>query len=120
MTTTSAAPTTAPVDALVASLPDGVVTTDPAALERYRHDWSKDDTAGTPVAAVRAECAEHVQVALRWATEHGVPVVPRGAGSGLSGGSSALDGGIVREPGADARDRDRRRHAASPSSSPAR
>ena len=32
---------------------------------------------------------------MRWAAEHGVPVVPRGAGSGLSGGSSAVDGGIV-------------------------
>ena len=44
---------------------------------------------------MRAECAEHVQVAVRWAARHGVPVVPRGAGSGLSGGSSAVDGGIV-------------------------
>ena len=32
---------------------------------------------------------------MRWAAEHHVPVVPRGAGSGLSGGSSAVDGGIV-------------------------
>ena len=36
-----------------------------------------------------------MQVAIRWAAAHGVPVVPRGAGSGLSGGSSAVDGGIV-------------------------
>ena len=32
---------------------------------------------------------------MRWAAAHRVPVVPRGAGSGLSGGSSAVDGGIV-------------------------
>ena len=32
---------------------------------------------------------------MRWAAHHRVPVVPRGAGSGLSGGASAVDGGIV-------------------------
>ena len=32
---------------------------------------------------------------MRWATAHHVAVVPRGAGTGLSGGATALDGGIV-------------------------
>src|SRR5690606_31173345 len=36
-----------------------------------------------------------VRETLRWADEHRVAVVPRGAGSGLSGGATALDGGIV-------------------------
>jgi len=72
-----------------------VVVTDPAAVEKYRHDWSRDPSAGTPVAVVRAEDAGQVQAAVRWAAAHRVPVVPRGAGSGLSGGSSAVDGGIV-------------------------
>jgi glycolate oxidase len=80
---------------LVESLPPGVVATDPATTEGYRHDWSRDTGAGTPVAVVRAEDAGQVQVAVRWAAKHHVPVVPRGAGSGLSGGASAVDGGIV-------------------------
>ena len=80
---------------LVESLPAGVVATDPATVDTYRHDWSRDVGAGTPVAVVRVEDAEQVQVAMRWAARHGVPVVPRGAGSGLSGGASAVDGGIV-------------------------
>jgi glycolate oxidase len=80
---------------LLAALPDGVVVTDPEAIEKYRFDWSRDATAGKPVAVVRAETAEQVQIAVRWAAEHRVPVVPRGAGSGLSGGSSAVDAGIV-------------------------
>ncbi len=80
---------------LVEALPDGVVVTDPAAVEKYRHDWSRDAAAGTPAAVVRAEDAGQVQEAVRWAARHRVPVVPRGAGSGLSGGSSALDDGIV-------------------------
>jgi glycolate oxidase len=32
---------------------------------------------------------------MRWAARHRVPVVPRGAGSGLSGGASSLEGGLV-------------------------
>jgi len=80
---------------LVESLPDGVVVSDPATLEPYRFDWSRDALAGTPAAAVRVQDAAQVQTTMRWASKHGVPVVPRGAGSGLSGGSSAVDGGIV-------------------------
>jgi glycolate oxidase len=80
---------------LVDALPAGVVATDPATLENYRYDWSRDTGAGTPVAVVRAEDASQVQAAVRWAAAYDVPVVPRGAGSGLSGGASAVDGGIV-------------------------
>jgi glycolate oxidase len=80
---------------LVDMLPGDLVVTDPDAMEKYRFDWSRDPAAGKPVAVVRAETAAHVQAAVRWAAQHKVPVVPRGAGSGLSGGSSAVDGGIV-------------------------
>ena len=83
------------VTELADALPDGVVTTDPAALEKYRHDWTHDASAGTPLAAVRAETTEQVQQTLRWATRHGIGVVPRGAGTSLSGGSMAVDGAIV-------------------------
>ena len=85
---------TTALDGLVATLGDAV-RTDPATCANYRHDWARDPSAGTPVAVVKARSAEDVQQALRWASAHGVPVVPRGAGSGLSGGSSAVDGGIV-------------------------
>lgn len=80
---------------LAASLPEGVVATTPEALEKYRTDWAKDPEAGMPCATVRAETAAHVQLAVRWAASHGIPVVPRGAGSGLSGGASAIEGGLV-------------------------
>ena len=83
------------IEELRTALPGDVVVTGAEAVEKYRHDWSRDPSAGTPLAVVRAEDAAQVQTALRWATTHGVPVVPRGAGSGLSGGSSAVDGGIV-------------------------
>ncbi len=80
---------------LVEALPAGVVVTEPDQLEKYRRDRSQDPGTGTPAAVVRAQDAEQVQTAVRWAAEHRVPVVPRGAGSGLSGGSSAVDSGIV-------------------------
>ncbi len=84
-----------PLSELIDALPDGVVVTEPDAMEKYRFDWSHDLAAGRPVAVVRAEDAAQVQVAVRWAAEHRVAVVPRGAGSGLSGGSTAVDGGLV-------------------------
>lgn len=80
---------------LTDALPDGVVVTGADQVEKYRWDRSQDPATGTPLAVVRAENAGQVQTAVRWAAAHGVPVVPRGAGSGLSGGSSAVDGGIV-------------------------
>ena len=40
---------------------------------------------------------------MRWAAEHGVPVVPRGAGSGLSGGVERRRRRHRAQPGADAR-----------------
>lgn len=83
------------VETLVAALPDGVVVTDGDRMEKYRWDRSQDPATGTPVAVVRPEDAAQVQTAVRWAAEHGVAIVPRGAGTGLSGGSSAVDGGIV-------------------------
>src|SRR5690625_7225401 len=47
------------------------------------------------MAVVRATSAEDVQTTLRFAASGRIPVVARGAGSGLSGGSSAVDGGII-------------------------
>ena len=80
---------------LIAELPDGVVVTDPDILASYRHDRAMDPAAGTPLAVVRPTKTEEVQAVLRWASAHRIPVVPRGAGSGLSGGATAVDGGIV-------------------------
>ena len=80
---------------LTADLPIGAVLTDRDVIDRYRRDWARDPNAGWPLAVVRATCTEDVQAVLRWASAHDVPVVPRGAGSGLSGGSTAVDGGIV-------------------------
>ena len=83
------------LEALVDGLPEGSVITDRDLIESYRQDYARDPDAGVPLAVVRANSTEDVQAVMRWATAHRVPVVPRGAGSGLSGGATAVDGGIV-------------------------
>jgi glycolate oxidase len=80
---------------LVDQLPAGAVLTDPARMAGYRWDRANDPGAGTPLAVVRATCTDDVRATLRFASKHRVPVVARGAGTGLSGGSSAVDGCLV-------------------------
>jgi glycolate oxidase len=80
---------------LVTALGDDVVVVDPDRMGGYRWDRANDPDAGVPLAVVRAGSTEDVQTAVRFAAEHGVAVVPRGAGSGLSGGASAVDGCLV-------------------------
>ncbi|MBV1854453.1 FAD-binding oxidoreductase [Catellatospora tritici] len=80
---------------LVAALPADCVIADPDRMDAYRRDRANDPHAGVPLAVIRATCTEDVQTAVRFAAAHRIPVVPRGAGSGLSGGSSAVDGCLV-------------------------
>ncbi len=80
---------------LVDALPEGTCVIKADNMGAYRFDRSQDPNAGTPLAVVRATCTEDVQVAVRFAAERGIPIVPRGAGSGLSGGASALDGCLM-------------------------
>ena len=48
-----------------------------------------------PECAVLATSAEEVELVLRLAAEHRVPVTPRGAGTGMTGGALPVRGGIV-------------------------
>jgi glycolate oxidase len=80
---------------LVEELGPGVVVTDPEVVEGYRFDRATTVRPGTAVAVVRARSTADVQVALRTASRWGVAVVPRGAGTGLSGGAAAVDGCLV-------------------------
>jgi glycolate oxidase len=80
---------------LVGSLPDGAVVTDPDVIAGYRSDRADMVVAGFPIAVVRATSTADVQATMRVASAHRIPVVPRGAGTGLSGGSAAIDGCIT-------------------------
>lgn len=80
--------------ALAARLGADVVT-DPDALLSVQRDQAPTAAAGTPAALVRARSIADVQTTLAFASEHGIAVVPRGAGTGLAGGANAIDGCIV-------------------------
>jgi glycolate oxidase len=75
----------------------GELIIDPEILASYRHDQAAPGLleAGTPAAVVRPTTTAEVQAAVRVAARAGLPVVPRGAGSGLSGGANAIDGCLV-------------------------
>ncbi len=83
------------IDTLRHVLPADALITDPDIIDSYRFDRAMTVEPGMPVAVVRAASTSEVQATLRVASKLGVPVVARGAGTGLSGGSSAVNGCIT-------------------------
>src|SRR3954468_11830426 len=65
----------------------------PEALEVYSRDESRLGVF-PPDAAVLCESRGEIELVLRLAAEHGIPVTPRGAGSGMTGGALAVRGGL--------------------------
>ncbi|GDY29818.1 FAD-binding oxidoreductase [Gandjariella thermophila] len=84
-----------PLAELEAELPPGTLVTDPDVVAGYRADRADLVPAGHPLAVARVTDTEQVCTAMRWAQRHGVTVIPRGAGTGLSGGANAVDGCLV-------------------------
>jgi glycolate oxidase len=80
---------------LVDALPRDVVTIDPAAMTGHRRDMATFCPAGEPLALVRARTEAEVVTTLAIASEFGIPVVPQGARTGLSGAANAVDGCIL-------------------------
>lgn len=76
-------------------LPRGQVFTDRASLVAYEADAGLDK--GAPEGIVFPRTIEEVQAIVRWAAKHDVPLIARGAGTGLSGGAVADRGGVVVE-----------------------
>ncbi len=81
------------IEALRAALGREKVLTDNASLLLYSYDATGEEFM--PWAVLFPSATSEVSEAMRVASEHGVPVVPRGAGSGFSGGSLPVKGGIV-------------------------
>ncbi|MCU1662206.1 MAG: hypothetical protein JWR58_2271 [Pseudonocardia sp.] len=70
-------------------------TDDAAVLATHRLDRSGFDPGGRPRAVAFAESVDDVAEVLRAANADGIPVVVRGAGTGLSGGAVATEGSVV-------------------------
>ena len=75
--------------------PDTTLITDPAILPSYSRDQSQIAKNGTPIAVLLAKNESEISAAVKFAYEHNIPVVARGAGSGLSGGANAIDGSLI-------------------------
>ena len=80
---------------LRAALGDDGVLTDPDVTSAYARDQAMLAPAGTPAAVVFPRSTADVVAVMEVASRHRVPVVPRGAGSGLAGSSNAVDGAIT-------------------------
>jgi len=61
----------------------------------YSMDATLFSPKNMPEVVVQPNTKEQVSKILKLATEHRIPVVPRGSGSGLAGGALAIYGGIV-------------------------
>jgi glycolate oxidase len=83
------------VATLRTQIPTEAVLDEPDLMESYRFDKALFCPAGTPAAVVTARERSDVEHTLRTASRLGVPVVPQGARSGLSGAANAIDGCIV-------------------------
>jgi glycolate oxidase len=83
------------VTALRAALPPDRVLTDPALTSSYLHDEAEWAPYGRPEAVVRARSTDEVAAVVRACAAARVPVVARGAGTGLSGGANAVDGCVL-------------------------
>jgi glycolate oxidase len=80
---------------LTAALGADAVLVDPDVTDSYRRDMMPLAPHGAPLAVVLPGDTPEVQAVVRACAAAGVPIVPRGAGSGLSGGANAIDGCVV-------------------------
>ena len=83
------------LDALTRLLPADCLITNADSLERYAHDEAEWAPYALPIAVVRPTDSAQVQEVVRLCVQHRVPVVARGAGTGLSGGANAIAGSVI-------------------------
>lgn len=67
---------------------------DAETISNYNHDYT-EDLKYNPEVVVKPRTANEIADVLKIANKHFIPVTPRGAGTGLSGGALPLYGGIV-------------------------
>ena len=70
-----------------------IVFTDPKLLSNYSSDYTEDISC-PPDAVVIPRTTQEVSLVLSFCNENKIPVTPRGAGTGLSGGSIPVRGGV--------------------------
>ncbi|MEZ2336644.1 FAD-binding oxidoreductase [Mucilaginibacter sp. RCC_168] len=63
-------------------------------LEKYSHDET-EDLVYYPEVVAKPQTPEEVAALLKLCNKHRIPVTPRGAGTGLSGGALPVKGGLL-------------------------
>ena len=71
------------------------VIVDEEKMENYSHDETSEEYSHMPEVVITPKNAEQISKVMKLANKHLVPVTPRGAGSGLSGGAIPVFGGIL-------------------------
>ena len=79
--------------ALTDALGADAVLADPLSLRLYARDASLVE--GNASVVVLPTSIEQIQDAVRIAAAHGLPVVPRGSGTGLAGAATPIDDAVV-------------------------
>jgi len=68
---------------------------DPDITASYSRDQAPFASAAAPFAVLLARSTSEISIALKYANENSIPVVTRGAGSGLSGGANSTADSLV-------------------------
>ncbi len=76
------------------SINDLILLTDKEAIERCASDET-EDFSFLPEIVVQPKSVEAISALLAYCHQHHIPVTPRGAGTGLSGGALPVFGGVV-------------------------
>ena len=82
-------------DELRQRLPPESIQDDADVIQAYSQDRAVFESAGTASILVMPSCTTEVVAAVEAANAADVPIVPRGAGTGLTGAANAIDGCIV-------------------------
>jgi glycolate oxidase len=83
------------LEALGRGIPDERLVTDADVVASLSSDDAEWAPVGKAAVALRARSEAEVAHAVRVCADLGVPLVPRGAGTGLSGGANAVDGCVM-------------------------
>jgi len=79
---------------LKTAIGESKVTCDKDIMEKYSRDETSD-LSSLPNLIVRAQSVKDVSNTLRICNNYKVPVIPRGAGTGVTGGAVPIKGGVI-------------------------
>ncbi|MBS1522852.1 MAG: FAD-binding protein [Bacteroidetes bacterium] len=82
------------LSAIQAIVGEDAVVSQHEGMEKYSHDET-EDLIYYPEVVVKPKSADEISALMKLCNQHLIPVTPRGAGTGLSGGALAIKGGVL-------------------------